>query len=84
MCNVLIKLKVQLSLSLLLVSSNAGGVRCPCMVFRGGSEYMLAEHPSSLEFLGILRVGVTQQDLGKILGAGAGARTEPGSPCAAV
>lgn len=52
------------------------------MMFRGGSEDMLAEHPSSLEFLGVPKVKVTQQDLVEILGARAGAGTEPGSPCA--
>lgn len=70
---------MQLSIDLLLVFSNAGGVQSPCMVFRRGSEDMLAEHPSSLEFLGVPKVEVTQQE---ILGAGTGAGTEPGSPCA--
>lgn len=71
---------MQFSISLLLVFSNAGGVQCPCVVFRGGSEDMLAEHPSPLEFLGVPKVEVTQQDLVEILGAGTGAGTEPGSP----
>lgn len=52
------------------------------MVFRGGSEDRLAEHPSSLEFLKVPKVEVTQQDLVEILEAGTGAGTEPGSPCA--
>lgn len=73
---------MQLSIGLLLVFSNAGGVQSPCMVFRRGSEDMLAEHPSSLEFLGVPKVEVTQQDLVEILGAERGAGTEPGSPCA--
>ena len=72
---------MQLSISLLLVFSNAGGIQCPCMMFRGGSEDMLAGHPSSLEFLGVPKVEVAQQDLVEILGAGTGAGTEPGSPC---